>query len=357
MVAACADATSALAASLADRARGTKGTDGCSAMPLTATMRRMSPATDRSGHDPWLGVEVRHLAALRAVADEGSFGAAALKLGYAQSAISQQVAALERLVGRRLFDRPGGPRPVKLTRAGERLLEHADSILMRLSAARIDLDSLDAEDVSSPLRVGGYATVTAAILPLVLRELGAEPGDQLFTLRESDDDAELLELVRQGELDLAFTDSPTIEAPLESERLLEDPYVLVLPDDHQHARLDRPLTLDEVAALPLVGFRSGSGQARLEETFRVHGLELRFVHRVRDAATLHAFVSGGLGAGLVPRLASDVDGKSLVELPIESRLPPRTVSIAWHQERLATCTAGMFVDLALEVAGRLSLPA
>src|SRR5256885_16352053 len=94
-------------------------------------------ASDKSDHDPWLGVEVRPLAALRAVAEEGTFGAAALKLGYAQSAISQQIAALERHVGRRLFDRPGGSRPVVLTRAGELLLGHAESIMTRLSAERI----------------------------------------------------------------------------------------------------------------------------------------------------------------------------------------------------------------------------
>src|SRR5947208_10466841 len=120
-------------------------------------------SSDKSGHDPWLGVEVRHLAALRAVAEEGTFGAAALKLGYAQSAISQQIAALERYVGRRLFDRPGGSRPVTLTRSGELLLGHAESIMSRLSAARIDLESLTDEDSGGALRVGAYQSVAAAI--------------------------------------------------------------------------------------------------------------------------------------------------------------------------------------------------
>src|SRR3954471_22697939 len=67
----------------------------------------------------WSGLEIRHLAALQAVADSGNFSRAADRLGYTQSAVSQQVAALERIVGVALFERPGGPRPVTLTPSGE----------------------------------------------------------------------------------------------------------------------------------------------------------------------------------------------------------------------------------------------
>src|SRR3989442_3763587 len=89
--------------------------------------------------DSWLGLELRHLIALKAVSDEGSFGRAAKSLGYTQSAVSQQIAALERIVGEKLIDRPGGPRPVSLTEAGELLLRHANAIVARMQAAPANL--------------------------------------------------------------------------------------------------------------------------------------------------------------------------------------------------------------------------
>ena len=78
--------------------------------------------------DRWLGLDLRHLVALKTIADEGSFGKAAERLGYTQSAVSQQIAALERIVGLRLIERPGGPRPISLTEAGR-----SSSVMQRRS--------------------------------------------------------------------------------------------------------------------------------------------------------------------------------------------------------------------------------
>src|SRR5919202_5644266 len=122
-----------------------------------------SQSTDR-----WLGVELRHLAALQALAEEGSFGRAAISLGYTQSAISQQIATLERLVGERLVERPGGPRRVSLTPAGRLLLRHARRVTDQLAAARADLEAWS-EGRAGTLRVGTFHSAGARILPGAVR--------------------------------------------------------------------------------------------------------------------------------------------------------------------------------------------
>src|SRR5256886_5027026 len=153
--------------------------------------------------DDWMGLELRHLIALKAIAEEGSFGRAATRLGYTQSAISQQIAGLERIVGQRLVERPGGPRPISLTDAGRLLLRHADGITARLLAAQADLAALGAGD-AGPLRVGTYQSVGSKILPTLLRGFRAGWPKVEITLVESADDAELLEAVERGRLDPTF---------------------------------------------------------------------------------------------------------------------------------------------------------
>src|SRR5438128_7812483 len=157
--------------------------------------------------DGWLGVELRHLAALQAVAEEGSFGRAAARLGYTQSAVSQQIATLERLVGLRLIERPGGPRPVSLTEAGRILLRHAEAIDARLRAAKADMDALSAGRAGR-LRVGTFQSVGTRVLPTLLRRFSeTHPQVEIF-LQESADEDDLLELVERGELDLSFSTLP-----------------------------------------------------------------------------------------------------------------------------------------------------
>src|SRR5438270_6950421 len=153
--------------------------------------------------DGFLGLELRHLAALEAVGRTNSFGRAARDLGYTQSAVSQQIARLERSVGQRLVDRPGGPRPVDLTDAGRLLLRHADAIVAQLDAAEADMAAL-AEGAAGPLRVGIFQSVGARILPALLRTFREEWPRIEVQVNEEADAADLLRALERGAIDLTF---------------------------------------------------------------------------------------------------------------------------------------------------------
>src|SRR4051812_42091047 len=107
-------------------------------------MTDSEPPAPETRREPWMGVELRHLAALAAIAQTGTFRDAADELGYVQSAVSQQIAYLERVVGSRLIERSPGPGRISLTSAGHVLVRHADGIVARLRAARADVEALDA---------------------------------------------------------------------------------------------------------------------------------------------------------------------------------------------------------------------
>ena len=300
--------------------------------------------------DRWLGVELRHLLALEAVAREGSFGKAAVSLGYTQSAVSQQIAMLERIVGQRLIERPGGPRPVSLTEAGRLLLTHAEAIAARLAAAQADLNALG-DGEAGTLRVGVFESVGQRILPEVMRRFLESWPKVHVALTESADDTELLSSVERGELDVTFADLPLVEGPFESLELLRDPYVLVVPAASELAQRAVAPPVREIAALDLIGPRHCRSLVQLEGVFRQ---PLRFVFRSDHNQTVQALVAAGVGAALVPRLTVDPhdDATALLELP---KLPPRLIGLAWHRDRYRAPAARSFVETAEAVSAALRL--
>ena len=294
----------------------------------------------------WLGVDLRHLAALEAVARTGSFGRAARELGYTQSAVSQQIAQLERIVGQRLFDRPGGPRPVEPTEAGLLLLRHADAIVAQLDAARADMAAL-VEGEAGTLRVGIYQSVGARLLPALVRRFRAQLPRVGVRVREESSADDLLRLLEHGELDLSFADLPLREGPFEWAELLQDPYVLLVSARSELAELDAAPPLRDVAKLPLIGRRSTDEPERFLAG-RVP--EVNVVFRTDDNGTLAAFVAEGLGAAIEPRLVVDPRDRDVKMLPFGSRIPPRTLVLAWHRDRYRSQAAQAFVELARELA-------
>src|SRR5687768_17948250 len=114
-------------------------------------------------------MELRHLAALEAVVAEGTFGRAATRLGYTQSTLSQQIAALEKALGGAVFDRPGGPRPVRITHLGEVVLAHGRELLTKAEALTDAVDRFKAGN--GRIDIGTFPGATNLILPAVVRRL------------------------------------------------------------------------------------------------------------------------------------------------------------------------------------------
>ena len=306
-----------------------------------------------NGSDRWYGVELRHFAALEAVAHEGSFGRAAERLGYTQSAISQQIAMLERIVGERLVERPGGPRRVSLTEAGKLLLRHAEAINARLQAAQADLAAL-AEGLTGTLRVGVYQSVGAHILPALLGRFIADwPGVDLHLVEvNSDSEPEIVRRIERGELDLAFWILPLPEGPLAGVELLSDPFVLVVPADSSIAERTSAGLADLDDAL-LIGNQMCRTTVQAEEALRTSGLEPRIAFRSDDNGTVQNLVAAGLGVALVARLAVDEHDERIRVLELEPPIPPRRIAIAWHRDRHRSPAARAFVELAQKVCAEL----
>lgn len=300
--------------------------------------------------DRWLGIELRHLAALEAVGRTRSFGRAARELGYSQSAISQQIAQLERIVGQRLVERPGGPRPVSLTDAGRLLLRHADAIVAQLDAAQADLGAL-AEGAAGPLRVGIYQSVGARLLPALLRRFAEKWPRVEIQLREEADGAELLRLVERGELDLTFGDLPLDEGPFTSVELIRDPYMLLVAADSPLAGRDSAPPFRELARLPLIEWRTHSF---VDEYLRGRVPGLNVVFRTDDNGTLVGLVAEGVGSAVVPQLVVNPRNPAVVALPFGARIPPRVIVLAWHRDRWRTAAAKAFVEEAQRVAEEFS---
>jgi DNA-binding transcriptional LysR family regulator len=302
--------------------------------------------------DRWLGIEVRHLAALKAVAEEGSFRGAATRLGYTQSAISQQIATLERVAGAKLVERPGGPRAVFLTDAGRLVLRHAEAIMARLKAAEADVAAM-LEGAAGRLRVGTFQSVGARIVPNLLRRFSADwPGVEV-QLVESASDPELLSYVERGELDLTFAMPPLPEGPFAMVELMRDPWVLLVPHDSPLAARPGPLTLPEVAKLPLIAPRLCASLEQIHAHFRARGLEPNYVHHLDENNIVHGMVAAGAGIALIPKLAVDPNDARVVVLELGPRVPPRVIAIAWHRDRYRLPAAEAFVELAQELCDEL----
>jgi DNA-binding transcriptional LysR family regulator len=296
-------------------------------------------------------LSLRQLLSFRAVADEGSFHAAADALDYTQSSVSQHVMALEAALGVRLFDRSRGRRTVELTEAGAMLLRHVVSITDRLQSARADLVAYAAGEIGT-LRVGVYQSVGTRILPAIIGRFSqAWPGVEVRLIEAASDEG-LMDMVEPGRLDLTFGVLPLPPGPFEGIELLRDPFVLVTAIGSPLAMLDGPPSLALIGEQRLIGFRSCRSTKWLEEHLRAAGHEPNFVFRSEDNGTVQAMAATGLGTAVVPLLAVDQADASVRIIPTD--LEPRRIALMWHRDRYRSPASRAFADIALEVSAGLA---
>jgi molybdate transport repressor ModE-like protein len=290
-------------------------------------------------------LDLRHLAALDAIARTRSISRAAEELGYGQSAVSQQLAALERVVGHRLVDRGTGPRPVTLTAAGESLLGHARWILDRLVAARNDLERLDSGEAGS-LRIGTFQSAGARLLPSVLAAYRKVWPSITLSIHTETRTGELAELLLAGAIDVAFVEGASIGPGLEHREVVRDRYVALVPPGHRLATR-RTVTLADFAGEDFVdGLLGDQCTARGEQALREAGAEGRVVFRTDDNPTRQRLVDAGLGCAVLPGLTVEPGlTNGAVILALEEDIH-RTICLAWASERTQTFALLRFVEIA-----------
>jgi DNA-binding transcriptional LysR family regulator len=248
-------------------------------------------------------LDPRRLRVLREVAARGSFAGAAEALSFTQSAVSQQIAALEREVGTRLVER--GVRPVRLTDAGHALLAHAEAVLARLDEAEQELGEI-ARLRRGRLRLASFPTAIATLVPRAVAVFNQRHPEVDLTVID-DHGQGLIPRLARWELDLALIYEhealPEPDVGLERTHLLEDPFDLVVPDGHPLAGR-ASVALEELADETWIGGAPDSAYgAIVAHSCRAAGFEPRFAFGSDDYNAVQAFVAVGVGVAVLPHLA------------------------------------------------------
>jgi DNA-binding transcriptional LysR family regulator len=273
-------------------------------------------------------LDIRRLRMLHEFATRGSIARTAEALGYTPSAVSQQLAVLEREAGTPLLDRTA--RSAGLTDAGRRLAAHAERILAMVEEAEADL-SAQAAQPSGRVVVTAFPSAAVAFAPALARSLRAHP--QLSLLLRQSSPAEGLQLVRTGEVEVAIVDDWTGrlaanmggpegtdhgQSVLSYYHLVRDPLVLVVARGHRAADPDRPVDLRALRNEPWLAAPSGEpSRQAADRLLAAIGLTPPVPSEFEGLGTVANLVARGLGIAIMPRLAVGAYERRVVvrELP------------------------------------------
>jgi molybdate transport repressor ModE-like protein len=302
-------------------------------------------------------IDVRRLRVLRALAYHGTVAAAAHALHLTPSAVSQQLAALEREVGQPIVERRG--RGLVLTGAGDVLLEHAYALFAQLERAEADVAAHGRGELGT-IVVGAFPTALAAVAAPAAHAL-AESHPRLRVELLDVESPQCFAVLAEERIDLAISmESASAPAPDDPRftrwPLLDDPLDAVLPAGHELAGRSS-VALAALATESWVG--PSPGTSCLEVTLggcAAAGFTPRLVHRTNDFATLMTFVAANLGIALVPRLAQGQVPDGVAVVPLRGEPPARRVFAATRRGGEARPIVAATLD-ALRAAAEDAAPA
>ena len=298
-------------------------------------------------------LDVRRLRVLSEVARLGSFTSAARSLSYTPSAVSQQIAALEREAGAILVER--GPRGVSLTEPGRLLSAEAEQILGRLGAAELELQAL-AGLRAGLLRLGWFATAGATLMPPAIAAFERRHPGVRLDLFEGDPDA-CVPRLRARELELAliyeFELEPPVGAGLEQVHLVDDPLYIGLPASHRLAGRRRVRLSDLAGERWIQGVRHGATVEVLPRACRLAGFEPNVAFRTDDRVAVEGLVAAGVGVALMPQLILPTVRPDVTVRPLEAKGLSRSVRAALPAGSYRPPAAIAMLDVLRDVCDRL----
>ena len=294
-------------------------------------------------------MELRHLETLLAIAEEGSFTAAADVLSTVQSNVSEQVRQLETGLGAQLLVR--GRRGAEATESGEVVLERARRIRRELEAMRADLAMLQGLEVGQS-SFGIVGTASRWVVPqLVARLRERAPGIRLRVVEAASE--RLMSEVLGGELAQAVVTEPVSDRRLVSETILEEALVAVVPRDAQMP--PPPVPLAAVARLGLVmPPRANPLRAEVEAAAAEQGIELPINIEVEGIRLVADLVEAGVGGSVLPETA--VPGDLDVQLMPIAGMPPRRLAIVNARDAQLSFADRAVRDTTLAVVAERMLP-
>lgn len=285
---------------------------------------------------------LQQLRYLVAIADAGSFGAAADDEFVSQPALSAQIKELERKLGVTLFERSG--RGAMLTAHGASVVERARVVLREMNDL-VEITKHDGNHLRGRIGLGVIPTLAPYVLPDVVREFTAQHSDAELHIRELQT-AHLLEALRHGEIDFGLLALPIGTDEFSTASIGVDKFVLAMPENHSLAKAKSPVKLDVLRHERVILLEEG--HCLRDQVTQVCQLAFSEPSEIQatSMATLAQMVAAGLGVTLLPECAVKVEagtGRGVVTRPFAGQAPSRTIGLVW---RKSSPFAGVFTALA-----------